>query len=88
MERNAFKKIEEYLYVIEKSPKFAGMCRESILEYLKVSESKIVKHKKDDIIFLQDDLPNCMHILIDGTVAICIDSSNGKRSIIAVFEYA
>lgn len=88
MEKNAFKKIEEYLYVIEKSPIFAGMGRESILEYLKVSESKIVKHKKDDIIFLQDDLPNCMHILIDGTVAICNDSSNGKRSIIAVFENA
>ena len=38
MERNTFKKIEEYLYVIEKSPIFAGMGRESILEYLKVSE--------------------------------------------------
>ena len=38
------------------------------------------------MIFLQDDVPNYMMILMSGKVAVCSDSSAGKRSIIALIE--
>lgn len=67
-------------------PLFVGMNREEIEHYVQDSRSRVTHYKKDEMIFLQDDVPNYMMILMSGKVAVCSDSSAGKRSIIALIE--
>lgn len=80
------KRIEEYIFTIEKSALFAGMSREAILKYLQESEAKIVYYDKDEMIFRENDMPTHMQILVEGSVAICNDNGNGKRGIVAMIE--
>lgn len=78
--------IDRNIYNIERSGLFAGVGREDIIDYIKESEAKIVKFQKDDMVFLQDDMPEHLNMLIAGHIAVCTDSKDGKRSIIAQIE--
>lgn len=80
--------MDRNIYNIERSSLFAGVGREDIIEYVKESEAKIVQFQKDEMIFLQDDMPEYLNMLIDGHIAVCTDSANGKRSMIAQIENA
>lgn len=78
--------IERNIYNIERSSLFAGIGRDDIIDYLKESNAKIGKFRKDEMIFLQDDMPEYLNMLIGGSVAVCNDSGDGKRCIIAQIE--
>ncbi len=78
--------IDRNIYNIERSGLFAGVSREDIIDYLKESEAKIGSFRKEEVIFLQDDIPEYLHMLISGNIAVCTDSGDGKRSIIAQIE--
>ena len=71
---------------IKKSPLFSGMTETEIAECLKYSKASIVSYEKDDIIFYQEDEPMHLMVLLEGTVIICNDTANGKRSIVATFN--
>lgn len=70
------------------SPLFSNMSEEDIEHCLRCSKSQIRHYEKDEIIFYQKDKPQELMILIEGTVAVCNDSSSGKRSIVATFNKA
>lgn len=70
------------------SPLFSNMSEEDIEHCLGCSKSQIRRYEKDEIIFYQNDTPQELMILIEGTVVVCNDSSSGKRSIVATFKQA
>ena len=52
------------------------------------SKSEVITYKKDEMIFLEDDKPKNLFILIEGSVSICHDSLSGKRNIITTINQA
>ncbi len=70
---------------LKKSPLFAGMSDSDITNCLECSNAKIVPYEKDQIIFLQHELPEKLYVLLDGSIAVCSDSVLGKRNIVAAF---
>ena len=70
---------------LKKSALFAGIKDNDIESCLKSGESKIVSYDKDEIIFHEGDEPKNILMLIEGSISICSDFSNGKRSIAAIF---
>lgn len=74
------------LEILSASPIFRGMSEEEIQKSLDMAEAKSISVKKDSFIFSQGDMPKYLMILIKGSVAICTDSTCGKRSILAVFD--
>lgn len=70
---------------MKKSPLFAGMTDSDIQNCLKCSGSEIVSYEKDQIIFFQQDVPSKLHVLLEGSVAVCSDSVSGRRTIVAAF---
>lgn len=73
---------------LKKSTLFASMTEEEIEDCLLCSRSEIITYEKDEPIFLQNDEPKKLFILIEGSVAICRDTVSGKRSIIATISQA
>lgn len=71
---------------LKQSPLFAGMNEEEIQKCLVCSKSEIVRYEKEETIFYQQDEPRYLHVLLEGSVAVCRDSVSGKRSIIATFS--
>lgn len=71
---------------LKKSPLFAHMTEADIESCLKCSGSEIVTFKKDEAIFLTQDEPKKLFILLEGSVAICRDSFSGKRNIITTIN--
>ena len=71
---------------LKKSALFAGINDNDIESCLKSGEAKIVPYDKDEIIFHEGDDPKNILVLIEGSISICSDFSNGKRSIAAVFS--
>lgn len=68
------------------SPLFSGMTEDEIQGCLQCSKSEIISYEKDEMIFCQNDEPVKLHVLVDGSVAVCNDTVSGKRSIIAAFD--
>ncbi|WP_099204997.1 Crp/Fnr family transcriptional regulator [Scatolibacter rhodanostii] len=71
----------------KQSPLFFNMGDDDIQKCLTDSGSEVVSYAKDEIIFYQEDKPQKLHILLEGTVVIGTDSASGKRSIIATFSH-
>jgi CRP-like cAMP-binding protein len=71
---------------LKKSPLFSGMTEEDIKKCIKCSGSEAVSYKKEEIIFLVEDEPQKLFILIEGSVTICRDSLDGKRNIITTIN--
>lgn len=74
------------VHKLKNSPLFSGMSENDILNCLQCSRSEIVGYQKDEIIFHQKDEPKKLLVLVEGTIAVCNDSSFGKRSILATFN--
>lgn len=70
---------------MRKSPLFAGMTDSDIKNCLECSGAEIVSYEKDQVIFFQQDIPSKLHVLLEGTVAVCSDSVSGRRTIVATF---
>lgn len=71
---------------LKKSMLFLGMTETEINECLKKSGAKVVEYKKGDIIFHQKEEPLKLMMLIEGTVVIGNNSSDGRRSVVATFN--
>lgn len=67
-------------------PLFAEMSDCDIKECLACSRARVVSYEKDAHIFSQQDQPENVWILLEGSVAICSDSSAGSRNIITTLE--
>lgn len=76
------------MQILKNSPIFSGMEIDEIEAVIKASRAITKSYKKDEFIFLQDDVPDTLHILVEGTVVIGNDSSTGKRNIIITFSHA
>lgn len=76
------------MQILKNSPIFSGMEIAEIEAVIDASRAIIKSYKKDEFIFLQDDAPDTLHILVEGTVVIGNDSSTGKRNIITTFSHA
>lgn len=74
------------IHKIINSPLFSGMTEDAIQDCLQCSKSEMISYKKDEIIFHQNDEPEKLHVLVDGSVAVCNDTVSGKRSIVATFD--
>lgn len=71
---------------LKNSPLFSGMSESDIESFLQFSKSEIAAYEKDEIVFYQKDVPQKLLVLVEGTIAVCNDSSSGKRSIVATFD--
>lgn len=71
---------------LRKSPLFNHMTDGDIRNCLKCSHSKVISYEKDEVIFLQQDKPKKLFILIEGSVVVCSDSISGKRNIITTIS--
>lgn len=74
------------LQILSDSPIFRNMSEDEILKSLESAGAKPIYIKKDNFVFSQGDIPKYLMILLRGSVAICTDSTSGKRSILAVFD--
>lgn len=70
------------ILLLKKCPLFAGMSESDIENCLSCSGSKAVSYQKGESIFLQQDAPEKLYILLEGSVSVCSDSVSGKRSIV------
>lgn len=70
------------------SPLFKGMSLCDIESCLRCSGSDIVDYEKDEHIFMPQDEPNKLYILVEGAINICRDSMEGKRNIITTIYKA
>ena len=68
------------------SPLFKGMSLNDIESCLKCSGSSIVNYEKEQHIFMIQDEPNKLFILVEGSINICRDSIDGKRNIITTIN--
>ncbi|MEM1486147.1 Crp/Fnr family transcriptional regulator [Oscillospiraceae bacterium PP1C4] len=73
---------------LRKSPLFTHMSDGDIERCLKCSGSEIVSYEKEETIFLMQDQPKKLFILLEGSVTICRDSIAGKRTIITTINQA
>lgn len=71
---------------LAKSPLFAGMSEDDIESCLRCSRSEVADYEKEELVFRQSDAPEKLLVLLSGAVAVCDDSSTGKRSIVAAFD--
>lgn len=65
---------------LSRCPLFAQMTADDIRHCLTCSCSKLVAYEKDQPIFFQQDRPQKLFILVEGSVAICRDTVSGQRS--------
>lgn len=68
------------------SPLFFGMNICDIEHCLKCSGATIVKYEKEQHVFMLQETPNKLFILVEGAVHICHDSLEGKRNIITTIN--
>lgn len=68
------------------SPLFSGMELEDIKSCLTCSGSILQNFEKEQYIFMLQDEPNRIYILVEGVVNICRDSVDGKRNIITTIS--
>lgn len=59
---------------------FAQMTADDIRHCLACSRSELVAYEKDQPIFFQQDKPQKLFILVEGSVAICRDTASGQRN--------
>jgi len=71
---------------LKNSPLFTSMSEEDIENCLTYSGGNVVAYKQGEIVFHQTDTPDKLMVLVDGSVVICSDSIEGKRSITARFD--
>lgn len=71
---------------LKKSPLFTSMSEEDIENCLTYSGGNVVAYKQGEIVFHQTDTPDKLMVLVAGSVVICSDSIEGKRSITARFD--
>ncbi|WRS28029.1 Crp/Fnr family transcriptional regulator [Oscillospiraceae bacterium MB08-C2-2] len=71
---------------LKNCPLFSGMSESDIENCLRCSKSEIAVYQKDEMVFYQKDVPEKLLVLVEGSVAVCNDSSSGKRSIVAAFN--
>ncbi|MGL6201172.1 MAG: Crp/Fnr family transcriptional regulator [Lachnospiraceae bacterium] len=73
---------------LKNSPLFTSMSEEDIENCLTYSGGNVVAYKQGEIVFHQADTPDKLMVLVAGSVVICSDSIEGKRSITARFDQA
>ena len=72
--------------ILKKSILFENISDKELDDILEFSKSKIIKIKKDDYLFYQEDEPVNLYLLIDGIVQIETIDVNGKRMIMNRFD--
>ncbi len=65
---------------------FKGLTREEIELCLKCSDAKLKDYRKNQIIFSQMDPPKALYVLLQGSVAVCKDTPEGRRYIVTNIE--
>ncbi len=71
---------------LKMSPLFYDISESEIESLLKCGHGEIEEYAKDEMIFYQQDEPQKLLVLVEGTIIVCNDSSSGKRSILATFD--
>lgn len=72
--------------VLKGSPLFRGMAEDDIRGCLACSKAQVTRYEKDALVFCQGDMPESVSVLVAGAVAVCNDSNDGRRSIVATFD--
>ncbi|WMI79811.1 Crp/Fnr family transcriptional regulator [Anaerotignum sp. MB30-C6] len=73
---------------LKSSPLFSGMELNDIKSCLSCSGSSFKKYEKEQHIFMLQDEPSRLFILVEGSINICRDSIDGKRNIITTINQA
>ena len=72
--------------MLRQSELFSGMDEDEIKGCLNCGKAKITSYKRGEMIFLQTDTPDRLTVLLEGSVVVGSDSSDGRRSIVAAFD--
>ncbi len=73
------------LLQLKNSPLFSGIPEADIEHCIRCSKAEIKFYDKDEFIFHQQDAPQKLFVLLEGSVAVGNDSIDGRRSIVATF---
>ncbi len=73
---------------LKHTPLFAGMTDTEIDNCLVCSGSLVTAYEKEQMIFRQGEVPRRLMVLLEGTVVVGNDTSEGKRNVIATFNRA
>lgn len=65
---------------------FQRITKEEVERILTCSKSKLKEYKAESYIFMQNDVPLKLFLLLEGKVQICKDFRNGKRDILYMVE--
>ncbi len=65
---------------LTRCPLFAQMTADDIRHCLTCSCSELAAYEKDQPIFFQQDKPQKLFILVEGSVAVCRDTVSGQRN--------
>lgn len=65
---------------------FLDIPQDALPELLTRLQASIITYEKDALIFTQMDQPRASFVLLEGSVAVCNDSSLGTRSVMARFD--
>ncbi len=76
----------EMTEIIKNNILFKGLTREEIEMCLRCSNAKMKEYEKNQIIFGQTDPPKALYVLLQGSVAVCKDTPDGRRYIVANIE--
>ena len=71
---------------LKKGALFAGMSGAEIQGCMKCSKSICTAYEKGEFIFRQGEIPEKLFVLLEGTVLVGNDSSDGQRSVVATFD--
>ncbi len=65
---------------------FKGLTQEEIEMCLGCSKAKLKDYEKNQIIFSQMDPPKALYVLLQGSVAVCKDTPDGRKYIVTNIE--
>jgi CRP-like cAMP-binding protein len=72
--------------ILRETALFKDLSEEEIQTCLECSKAERIIFEKGEMIFSEEDQPASLPMLISGSVTLGMDYSDGKRSIIAIFE--
>ena len=73
---------------LEASPLFSGMSGQEARLCLACSGAVEDQHGKGGLIFAESDPPERLYVLLDGTVNVCRESTEGRRAVMARVDKA
>ena len=73
--------------VLKGTALFTDLSEEEIQSCLVCSKAESIIYEKGEMIFSEEDYPVSLPVLISGSVTLGMDFYDGKRKIIAIFEW-